>query len=178
MKVFWKRFRNLKELLIDEITDFEKIMNEDLASIFLMFLNDRSRRLKTFKNEKNENEKTLKLCRFKLGDAKEFVNNKTLIIKWEIAVFESFDSWTDDLLNRFFINYFESDLSNENDAEENASWMKIRFRDWNKRTNAEIKANNNEIMKEINAIVKTNEKMIKKIKCFTFENVADIFYIV
>ena len=162
MKTFRKRFRDLKELLIDEITDFEKIMNENLASIFLMFLNDRSRRLKAFKNEKNENEKTLKLCQFKLNDAKEFVNEKTLIMKWKIAVFESFDSWAEDLLNWFFVNYFENDLSNENDVKEDVSWVKMKFRDWNKRTDVEIETNNNETIKKINAIVETNEKMTEK----------------
>ena len=121
MKAFRERSRGLKKLLIDEIADFEKIMNEDLASIFLMFLNNRSRRLRALKDEKNKNEKTLKSCRFELNDAKEFVNEKTLMMKWKTAVFESFDSWTEDLLNQSSVNRFESDLSNENNVEENAS---------------------------------------------------------
>ena len=86
-----------------------------------MFLNDRSRRLKTFENEKNENEKILKLYRFELSDAKRFINEKMLMMKWEAAIFELFNSWTEDLLNRSSVNHFESDLSSENDAEEDAS---------------------------------------------------------
>ena len=162
LKVFRKRFRDLKKLLIDEITDFKKIMNENLASIFLMFLNDRSRRLRTLEDEKNENEKTLKSCRFELGDAKRFINKRTLMMKWETAVLKSFDSWVEDLLNRSSVNRFENDLSSENYAEEDVSWMRTRFRDWNKKTDAEIETNNNETMKRIDAIVETNEKMIKE----------------
>ena len=162
LKVFRERSRNLKELLIDERTGFEKIMNENFALMFLMFLNNRSRRLKAFEDEKNENEKILKSCRFELNDARRFVNKKTLMMKWKTAVFESFNSWTEDLLNRFFVDYFENDLSNENDIEKNALWMKIRFRDWNKRTDVEIEANNNKTMKKINVIVKTNEKTIEE----------------
>ena len=86
-----------------------------------MFLNDRSQRLRAFKNKKNKNEKTLKLRRFELNDTREFINEKTLIIKWETTALESFDSWTENLLNRFFINRFENDLSNENDIKENVS---------------------------------------------------------
>ena len=158
LRVFRGRFRDLKKLLIDEITDFKKIMNEDLASIFLMFLNDRSRRLKTLEDEENEDEKTLKSCRFELGDAGGFINERALMMKWEAAVLESFDSWVEDLLNRFFVDRFESDLSGESNAEEDASWMKMKFRNWNKRTDVEIEANNNETMKKINAVVETNEK--------------------
>ena len=76
--------------------------------------------MKTFKNEENENEKILKSCHFELNDAKKFINKKTLMIKWKVAIFESFDSWTKNLLNRFSVNYFENDLSNENDVEKNA----------------------------------------------------------
>ena len=81
MKAFRKRFRDLRELLIDEITDFGKVMNEDFTLIVLIFLSNRSRRLKALKNEKNKDEKTLKLYRFELSDAKRFVNEKTLIMK-------------------------------------------------------------------------------------------------
>ena len=143
-----------------------------------MFLNNRSRRLKAFKNEKNENKKTLKSYRFELNDARRFVNKKTLMIKWETAILELFNLWTEDLLNRSFINCFESDLSSENDIEKNASWMRMKFWNWNKKINVEIEANNNKMMKKINAVVETNEEIIKKIKCFTFEDVADIFHVV
>ena len=56
-------------------------MNENLALIFLMFLNNCSRHLKAFKSEKNKNEKILKSYQFELNDARKFVNEKTLMIK-------------------------------------------------------------------------------------------------
>ena len=59
----------MKELLIDEITGFEKMMNEDLALIVLMFLSDRSRCLRVLKDEENDDELALKSCRFEFGNA-------------------------------------------------------------------------------------------------------------
>ena len=81
LKTFRKRFRNLKKTLIDETTDFENVVNENFASlktIFLMFLNDYLRRLKTLKSEKIE--KKSKTCLFKLSDNENFVD-EMLIIK-------------------------------------------------------------------------------------------------
>ena len=83
-------------------------------------------------------------------------------MKWKAAVLESFDSWTRNFLNWSFVDRFESDLSNENDAEKNALWMRMKFRNWNKRTDVEIEANNIETMKKINTIVETNEKTTKE----------------
>ena len=56
-------------------------MNKDFAllkTIFLMFLNDRLRRLRTFKNKKIK--KKLKTCLFKLNDDENFVD-ETLMMK-------------------------------------------------------------------------------------------------
>ena len=120
LKVFQKRSRDLRELLIDEITDFEKVMNEELASwesILLMILNNRSRRLKTSKDEKNEDEKILKLCLCAFDNVEKFVNKRTLMMKWETAVFELLNSWTVNLLNRSFIN--RGDQSSKSNIDEN-----------------------------------------------------------
>ena len=92
LKTFQKRFWNLKETSVDETEDFENVVNKNFAllrMIFLMFLSDRSRRLKALENEKIE--KKLKTCLFKLSDDEDFVD-KTLMMKWEIAAWESFDS--------------------------------------------------------------------------------------
>ena len=81
MKTFQKRSRDLKKISIDETEDFENVVNENFASlktIFLMFLSDRSRRLKIFKSEKIK--KKLKACLFKLNDDEDFVD-ETLMIK-------------------------------------------------------------------------------------------------
>ena len=86
----------MKKISINETKDFENVVNEDFASlktIFLMFLNDRSRRLKTFKSEKIE--KKLKICLFELNDDENFVD-EMLMIKWKVAVWESFNSWIKD----------------------------------------------------------------------------------
>ena len=86
MKVFWKRFQDLKETSIDKTTNSENVVNENFASlkiIFLMFLNDRSRRLRALKNEKIE--KKSKTCLFKLNDDKNFID-EMLMIKWKIAI--------------------------------------------------------------------------------------------
>ena len=80
MKAFQKRFRNLKETSVDETKDFENVMNEDFASlktIFLMFLNDRSRRLKAFKNKKIK--KKLRTYLFKLSDDENFVDEMLMM---------------------------------------------------------------------------------------------------
>ena len=92
LKVFQKRFQDLKKISIDETENFENVVNEDFASLkttFLMFLNDRSRRLKTFKSEKIE--KKSKTCLFELNDDENFVD-ETLMMKWKIAAWKSFDS--------------------------------------------------------------------------------------
>ena len=72
----------MKEISIDEITNSENVVNKNFASlktIFLMFLNDCSRHLKTFKSEKNE--KTLKAFLCELNDNENFIDEKTLMIK-------------------------------------------------------------------------------------------------
>ena len=82
MRAFRERFRSLKKISIDEIINSENVVNEDFASlktIFLMFLNDCLRRLKTFKDK--ENEKTLKTFLCELSDDENFVDEKTLMMK-------------------------------------------------------------------------------------------------
>ena len=81
MRIFQKRFRDLKKISVDETTNFENVVNKNFALLktnFLMFLNDRSRHLKAFKSEKIE--KKLKACLFKLNDDENFIN-KTLMMK-------------------------------------------------------------------------------------------------
>ena len=109
----------MKELLIDKIKDFEKIMNENLASwklILLMILNNRSRRLKTLKDEENEDDKILKSCLYAFDNVEEFVNKRAFMMKWKVAVLELFDLKTKDLLNRSFVN--RNDRSNKNNVDE------------------------------------------------------------
>ena len=80
MKIFQKRFGNLKEISVDETENFKNVVNEDFASlkmIFLMFLNDRSRRLKTFKNE--EVEKKSRACLFELNNNENFVDEMLMM---------------------------------------------------------------------------------------------------
>ena len=81
MKVFQKQFRDLKKISVDETANSENVVNENFASlktIFLMFLNNRLRRLKTFKSE--EIEKRLKICLFELNNDENFVD-ETLMMK-------------------------------------------------------------------------------------------------
>ena len=81
MKAFRKRFRDLKKTLINKTASSENVVNEDfilLKTIFLMFLNDRSRRLRALKDEKIE--KKLKIYLFELSDDENFVD-KTLMMK-------------------------------------------------------------------------------------------------
>ena len=81
MRIFRKRPRDLKETSINETKNFENVVNEGFASlktIFLMFLNDRSRRLKALESEKIE--KKLKTCLFELNDNENFVD-ETLMMK-------------------------------------------------------------------------------------------------
>ena len=71
----------MKKISIDETKDSENVMNEDFAllkTIFLIFLNNRLRRLKAFKNEKIE--KKLKICLFELNDDENFID-ETLMMK-------------------------------------------------------------------------------------------------
>ena len=82
LKIFRKWFWNLKKISINETVSFKSVVNKNFASlktIFLMFLNDRSWRLKTFESEKNE--KTLKTFLCELSDDENFINEKTLIMK-------------------------------------------------------------------------------------------------
>ena len=81
MRIFRKRFRNLKKISVDETKNSKNVVNEDFASLkttFLMFLNDHSRRLKTLKSEKIE--KKSKIYLFELSDDENFVD-ETLMIK-------------------------------------------------------------------------------------------------
>ena len=151
----------MKEISVDEIKDFENVVNEDFASLkttFLMFLNDHSRRLKTFENE--EIEKKSKVCLFELNDDENFVD-ETLMMKWKVATWKSFDSWIKDQSNRFFFDRSKSELLNENDAEKKALQMNVKILNSNNNSIVEMKVDN-EMMKEKCAAIKTNEKIIKK----------------
>ena len=72
----------MKKISVDETADFKNVVNEDFASlkmIFLIFLNNCSRRLRAFENEKNK--KTLKAFLCELNDNKDFIDEKTLMMK-------------------------------------------------------------------------------------------------
>ena len=151
----------MKEISVDEIKDFKNVVNEDFASlktIFLMFLNDRSRRLKAFKNKKIK--KKLRTYLFKLSDDENFVD-EMLMMRWEIAAWKSFDSWIENQLNWSFFDRSKSELSNENDVEKKVSQINLRILDLNNNSVVEMKINN-EMMKKECAAIKTNEKMMKK----------------
>ena len=151
----------MKKISVDETKDFENVVNENFASlktIFLMFLNDRSRRLKAFESEKIE--KKLKTCLFELSDDENFVD-ETLMMKWEIAAWESFDSWIENQSNRFSFDRSKNELSNENDVEKKASQMNVKILNLNNDSVVEMKINN-EMMKEECAAVKTDEKVMKE----------------
>ena len=68
-------------------------------------------------------------------------------------------------MNRFSFNRSKSELSNENNVEKKTSWMSVKFLDLNNDSVAEMKINN-EMMKEECAVIKTNEKTMKKNRKF------------
>ena len=151
----------MKKISVDETKDFESVVNEGFASlktIFLMFLNDRSRRLKTFENEKIE--KKSKACLFELSDDENFVD-EILMMRWKVAVWKSFDSWVKDWSNRFFFDCSGSELLSENDAEKKVSQMSVEILGSDNDSVAEMKVDN-KMMKEECAAVKADEETMKK----------------